>query len=93
MFLVMPGDISDNIADSSLTDFNKLKVAIYKEREQDEVLRLPLHECGDGAHNKTAFEDCDYARVPPAGDLIYPNRQNVFNDNGYFICTHLCLAE
>lgn len=49
MFLVMPGDLEDDISGS--IDYNKLKVAIINERDRDEILRIPLHDCGDGILN------------------------------------------
>jgi len=63
----MPGDISDDIDNSPTPiDYNKLKIAVIDVRSKDEVLRWPLHDCGDGNYNATAFEQCDYVRVPPA---------------------------
>jgi len=35
-----------------------------------------MHDCGDGIHNSTAFEVCDYAAtsMDPAGtSYVYPN--------------------
>ena len=45
-----------------------MKVSIYDERTNNEIARIPLHDCGDGKVNTTAFEECDYARVPPFGE-------------------------
>jgi len=69
MFLVMPGGLNDSLENQ---DYNKLKVAVFNERAKDEIFRYELHSCGDGILDATKFEDCDYARVPPAGTYIYP---------------------
>lgn len=64
--------------DSNQVDFDKIKVAVLNDRVQDEIMRIALHDCGDGHLNSTAFEECDYARVPPAGDLIYSGRPDLY---------------
>ena len=89
MFSIMPGDLSEDIH-----DFDKLKVAIYDERQKDEIYRFQLHGCGDGFLNSTFFEMCDYNRVPPAGDKIYPANPKVYlSENGYRMCTNICTGE
>ena len=37
-------------------DFNKIELMMVDLRHEDEVLRWPLHLCGDGHFNATAFE-------------------------------------
>ena len=71
MFLVMPGDLTENIADSSTLDYNMIKVSIIDLRVLDEVIRWPLQDCGNGVVNTTAWEECDYAKVPPNGVDTY----------------------
>ena len=48
MFMVMPGSLTNN------DNFDMLKVAVFSERQKDEIMRLPLSECGDGKYNSTA---------------------------------------
>jgi cysteine-rich repeat protein len=57
----MPGEIYDNINSLSTSNKNRNKVSIIDIRTLDEVMRWPLHDCGDGVYNTTAFEQCDYA--------------------------------
>ena len=61
-------------------------------------MRWPLDDCGNGQHNKTAFEECDFARKPPAYDYNYRETSDVWywsikdgGDNNYYMCTDLCL--
>lgn len=61
MFLLMPGTLTDDIGNKNTINWNKLKVAIYDVVTKDEVERWPMHTCGDGIQNSTAFEVCDYA--------------------------------
>ena len=72
-FTLMPGAISDNIANTASIDYTKLKVAIIDVRTGDEVLRWPLHDCGNGAYNATAFEQCEYTAEPPAPTASLPS--------------------
>ena len=92
VFLVMPGALSQSL-DSA--DFNKLKVAIFDERLKDEIYRFELHNCGDGVLDTDKFEECDYGRVPPAGNYIDPNNPNIYKDNSGVLrlCTKSCLGE
>ena len=98
MFLVMPGALEDDIA--GLVDYDKIKLAIFDERKKDEVMRWQLEDCGNGKHNSTAFEECDYARKPPAYDYNYRTSEDVWywkesdgGDNNYYICSDICLRE
>lgn len=59
-FNLMPGALSDNIGNTASIDYTKLKVAIIDVRTGDEVMRWPLHDCGNGIYNATAFEQCEY---------------------------------
>lgn len=43
--------------DSNQVDFDKIKVAVLNDRVQDEIMRIALHDCGDGHLNSTAFEE------------------------------------
>ena len=69
----MPGAISDNIATPASIDYAKLKVAIIDVRTGDEVMRWPLHDCGNGVYNATAFEQCEYNAQPPAPTASAPS--------------------
>jgi hypothetical protein len=71
MFLVMPGALPDDIGDEDAIDYEMIKVSIIDLRVLDEVIRWPLQDCGNGNYNATAFEECDYNRVPPRNDDQY----------------------
>jgi hypothetical protein len=75
MFLVMPGALHEGLENP---DFNKIRVAVFDERLKDEIMRFELHSCGDGTLDIEKFEECDYARVPPAGHAIDPTNQKVY---------------
>jgi hypothetical protein len=68
----MPGALSDDITNTASIDYTKLKVAIIDVRTGDEVMRWPLHDCGNGVYNATAFEQCDYNTIPPAPTASSP---------------------
>ena len=98
-FTLMPGKLTDNIADrSSATDYNQLKVAIIDVRTGDEVLRWPLHDCGNGVYNATAFEQCDPSASPPAptaapyASYVYPITGVFYNSTlgDYRKCSDHC---
>jgi len=72
-FTLMPGDLSDDIANTATIDYDKLKVAIIDVRTADEVMRWPLHDCGNGVYNATAFEQCEYNAQPPAPTASLPS--------------------
>jgi len=56
-FTLMPGTLTDDIAvRTSATNYDRIKLAIIDTRTGDEVMRWPLHDCGDGVYNVTAFE-------------------------------------
>jgi hypothetical protein len=76
MFLLMPGAPTDDIGASNSINWDQNKVAIYDVITKDEVERWPMHDCGDGIQNSTAFEVCDYSAttMDPAGTgYVYPN--------------------
>ena len=77
MFLVMPGASGDSLDNA---DFDKLRVAVFDERLKDEIFRYELHNCGDGKLDTDKFEECDYARVPPAGSFIDPTNPRIYKD-------------
>jgi hypothetical protein len=89
-FLVMPGGLSDSLDNA---DFDKLRVAVFDERRKDEIFRFELHRCGDGILDPD--EECDYARVPPAGDYIDLTNQRFFKDaHGVLtMCTRACQGD
>ena len=86
----MPGGLSDSLDHS---DFDKLRVAVFDERRKDEILRFELHRCGDGILDTD--EECDYARVPPAGDYIDLSNPSSFKDiRGVLsLCTKACQGD
>jgi hypothetical protein len=88
-FLVMPGGLSDTLDDA---DFNKLRVAVFDERRKDEIFRFELHRCGDGRLD--IDEECDYARVPPAGHYIHSSDPKMFKDFDGVLktCTEACVG-
>ena len=76
MFLLMPGTPTNDIGNAATINWDQNKVAIYDVITKDEVERWPMHYCGDGVLNITAFEVCDYAAttMDPAQTLyVYPN--------------------
>jgi len=98
MFLVMPGGLEDEIG--GVLDYDKIKVAIFDVRTKDEVMRWPMEDCGNGNYNATAFEECDYARKPPAYDHSYRTAGDVFywgesdgGDGNYYTCNDICLRQ
>lgn len=98
MFLVMPGGLEDDIG--GVLDYDKIKVAIFDVRTKDEVMRWPMEDCGNGNYNATAFEECDYARKPPAYDHSYRTAGDVFywgesygGDGNYYTCNDICLRQ
>jgi len=70
---LMPGDLPDNVASMATASYTKLRLAIIDIRTGDEVMRWPLHDCGNGVYNATAFEQCDYAALPPAPTATLPS--------------------
>ena len=72
-FTLMPGAPTDDIANTATIDYNKIKVAIIDVRTGDEVMRWPLHDCGNGVYNATAFEQCEYKAQPPAPTASAPS--------------------
>lgn len=76
MFVLMPGTPTDDIGNPAAINWDQNKVAIMDVIQKDEVMRWPMHYCGDGVLNVTAFEVCDYAAVvmDPAGTgYSYPD--------------------
>ena len=101
LFTVMPGALSDVISNNAVIDYNMNKVAIIDIRTGDEVMRWPLHDCGNGVYNATAFEQCDYAAAPPAptaapyATYVYPTspRAGIFYNmttKDYYLCSGIC---
>ena len=88
-FLVMPGGLSDSLENP---DFDKLRVAVFDERRKDEIFRFELHRCGDGTLDPD--EECDYARVPPAGGHTNSTDPNLFIDAHGILkkCTRACVG-
>ena len=41
-------------------------------RLKEEVMQWPLHDCGNGDVNATAFEECDYMAAFSTGTLSNP---------------------
>ena len=82
--MVLPGQTNTTV------DFDQLQLVVYDLRNNQELYRKLLHLCGDGQHNEV-LEECDYARKPPAGDYVYPGRDDLFYDQGMFYsCSSLC---
>ena len=92
LFLVMPGALSDSLDNP---DFNKLRVAVFDERLKDEIFRFELHNCGDGKLDTDKFEECDYARVPPAGNFVDPDNSRIYKDEAgdLRMCTNACFGN
>lgn len=56
----------------SADDPSEAKLVMWDLRLKDEVMQWPLHDCGNGAVNATAFEECDYTGDPnPTVDSAY----------------------
>jgi hypothetical protein len=105
-FTVMPGDPTDDIANTGSINYDNLKVSIVdlSSGYQDEVIRWELNGCGDGIYNDTqySFEQCDKAAQPPNSPVDtykYPAadnwlRKDVFYDTAtrdYYTCSDICL--
>ena len=61
----------------SADDPSEAKLVLWDLRLKDEVMQWPLHDCGNGAVNATAFEECDYTGDPnPTVDTTYIYQTN-----------------
>ena len=101
MFSIQPGAITDNIATPSSIDYNKIYATVIDLTDgyEDEVMRWPLHGCGDAFYNSSdSFEQCDWAMTPPRNSYKYPStanwlRKDVWYDDttkNYYTCSDIC---